>query len=133
MVSLFHFQSQTPNIPELKIKAAFSSTVHSFCYRKSSLLQTRAELIILVLSFVHKVLLRVHLAPEQLWIRQQHNTSLLANGSQHVWELEKHKSPSVRVPGLFSRSVTKQITSGVTEQCTRKVCMGLEYVLEYVE
>lgn len=44
-----------------------------------------------------------------------------------------HKSPSVWVPGLFCRSVTKQITSGVTEQYRIKVCMGLEYVKLYTE
>lgn len=42
-----------------------------------------------------------------------------------------HKSPSVWVPGLFSRSLTKQITSGVTEQYRIKACMGLEYVKLY--
>jgi len=34
MMRLFHLQLQTPNIPELKIKVAFSSTVHGFCSRK---------------------------------------------------------------------------------------------------
>lgn len=44
-----------------------------------------------------------------------------------------NKSPSVWEPGLFSRSVTKQITSGVTEQYRIKVCVGLEYVKLYTE
>lgn len=34
MMRLFHFQTDNPSIPEVKIKVAFSSTGHVFCSRQ---------------------------------------------------------------------------------------------------